>query len=42
MTTTNVAANSWSAATATPQIAGNVWQVILPITDSIQFYSLKK
>ncbi|HLX95829.1 MAG TPA: alpha-L-arabinofuranosidase C-terminal domain-containing protein [Verrucomicrobiae bacterium] len=40
VTTTNLAAGNWVAAAVTPQIVGNQWQVVLPITGNTQFYRL--
>jgi alpha-L-arabinofuranosidase len=40
VTTTNLAAGNWTIAMVTPQIVGNRWQVILPITSNTQFYRL--
>ena len=42
MTTTNLAAGNWTAASVTPQIAGSQWQVFLPIAGNQQFYQLRK
>ncbi len=42
LTTTNLAAGNWTAAVATPQIVGDLWQVVLPVTGSAQFYTLQK
>jgi hypothetical protein len=42
MTTTNLAANNWTPAVATPQIVGSQWQVVLPITGPAPYYSLQK
>ncbi len=40
LTTTNLAAGNWTAAGVNPQIVGNQWQLILPITGNVQFYRL--
>jgi alpha-L-arabinofuranosidase len=42
MTTTNLAAGNWTAAMATPQIVGSLWEAVLPITGNAQYYSLQK
>jgi len=42
LTTTNLAAGNWMDAMLIPQIVGNQWQVILPITGNTRFYRLQK
>ena len=42
LTTTNLAAGNWTTAGVTPQIVGNQWQVVLPVTGGVQFYRLQK
>jgi len=42
MTTTNLTAGVWTAASVTPQIVGGQWQVVLPVSGNQQFYQLRK
>ena len=40
LTTTNLATSPWLAAGVTPQLVGNQWQVIVPISQQAQFFQL--
>jgi alpha-L-arabinofuranosidase len=42
LTTTNLAAGSWTAAVVSPQIVGGQWQLILPVTGAAQYFRLQK
>jgi alpha-L-arabinofuranosidase len=42
LTTTNLAAGNWTTTVVTPQIVGNQWQVILPVTGDAQYFRLQK
>jgi hypothetical protein len=42
LTTTNLAADSWTPAEVTPQIVGSLWQAVLPLTGTAQYFSLQK